>query len=97
MLGARQERRNYSEVKKWFVAAFLAIGTTFSASAAENYFVTVDTVGNCSVVQSMPGTGLSAGKTAIGETDGYDSMYAAKKFLDEVRNDTSKCKGVVAG
>jgi hypothetical protein len=84
-------------MKKWIVAGLLAIGATVPAFAAEKYFVTVDTVGNCSVVQSMPGSGLSAGKTAIGETDGYDSMDAAKKFLDEVRNDTSKCKGVVAG
>jgi hypothetical protein len=84
-------------MKKWIVAGFLAIGPTVPAFAAEKHFVTVDTVGNCSVVQSMSGTGLSAGKTAIGEPDGYDSMDAAKKFLDEVRNDTSKCKGVVAG
>jgi hypothetical protein len=75
-------------MKTLIVAGLLAIGATAPAFAAEKYFVTVDTVGNCSVVQSMPGTGLSAGKTAIGDTNGYG---------DEVRNDTSKCKGVVAG
>ena len=61
------------------------------------YFVTVDTVGNFSVVRSAPGTGMSAGKTAIGNADGYDSMDAARKFLEEVKNDDSQCKGVVAG
>jgi hypothetical protein len=39
----------------------------------------------------------SAGKTAIGNAGGYDSLEAAKQFLDEIRNDESKCKGVVAG
>ena len=67
------------------------------AMAAEKYFVTVDTVGNCSIVQSLPGTGMSAGKKAIGNTDGYASMDDAKKYLDEIRNDDAQCKGVVAG
>jgi hypothetical protein len=81
------------EMKKWFVASLLVIGLTPVALAAEKFFVTVDTVGNCSVHQSKP----SAGKTAIGDTSGYDSLEAAKQFLDEIRNDQSKCKGVVAG
>jgi hypothetical protein len=60
------------------------------ALAAEKYFVTVDTVGNCSIVQSV-----SAGKEAIGKTDGYASMEDAKAYLDEIKGD--KCEGVVAG
>jgi hypothetical protein len=58
--------------------------------AAEKYFVTVDTVGHCSIVRSLPDTGMSAGKEAIGTTDGYASMEDAKKYLDE-------SKGVAAG
>jgi len=84
-------------MKKWMIGGLLTILTTSSAFAAEKYFITVDTVGNCSVVRSMPGTGQSVGKTAIGDTNGYDSMESAKKFLDEIRDDSSKCKGVVAG
>jgi len=80
-------------MKKWIVANRLIIGMTPAVLAAEKFFVTVDTVGNCSVHQSPP----SAGKTAIGHTGGYDSLEAAKQFLDEIRNDESKCKGVVAG
>jgi hypothetical protein len=80
-------------MKKWFVASLFVIGLSPAALAAEKFFVTVDTVGNCSVHQSPP----SAGKTAIGNTGGYDSLEAAKQFLDEIRNDESKCKGVVAG
>jgi hypothetical protein len=86
-----------AEMKKWIVTSALVLGMAGSAFAAEKYFVTVDTVGNCSVVRSAPGTGLSAGKSAIGNADGYDSMDAARKFLDEVKSDGSQCKGVVAG
>jgi hypothetical protein len=84
-------------MKRLIVASVLTFGLAAPALAAEKYFVTVDTVGNCSVVKSIPGTGHSAGKEAIGNTDGYASMEDAKKYLDEVRDDDSKCKGVVAG
>jgi hypothetical protein len=86
-----------AEMKIWIVTTLLVIGAATSAFAAEKFFVSVDTVGNCSLVRSAPGTGLSAGKTAIGNTDGYDSIEAAREFLDKVRNDASQCKGVVAG
>jgi hypothetical protein len=75
----------------------LFAGLTTPSLAAEKYFVTVDTVGNCSIVLDMPGTDLSAGKTAIGNAEGYGSIEDAKKFLDQVRDDTSKCKAVVVG
>ena len=78
-------------MKKCVVASLLAMGLATPALAAEKVFMTVDTVGNCSVVYGKPG----AGKSVIGETGGYDSVDAAKKALDEVRNDESKCKGVV--
>jgi len=79
-------------MKKHVVAAsLLAICLATPVLAAEKYFMTVDTVGNCSVVQGAP----SAGQTALGETGGYDSADAAKKALDDVRKDESKCKGVV--
>jgi len=68
----------------------LAIALAAPAWAAEKYFVTVDTVGNCSIVQSV-----SAGKEAIGNADGYASMEGAKAYLDEIKDD--KCKGVVVG
>lgn len=84
-------------MKKLIVTSLLAIGLTSPALAAEKYFVTVDTVGNCSVVLDMPGTDLSAGKKAIGNTDGYETMEAAQKYLAEIRDDESKCKGVVVG
>jgi hypothetical protein len=80
-------------MKKCVVATLLAFGMASSAWAAteDMWFVTVDTVGNCSVGQGKP----SAGQTALGETAGYASKDDAKKALDGVRGDNSKCKGVV--
>jgi hypothetical protein len=82
-------------MKRSIVASLLVIGLATPVLAAEKFFITVDTVGNCSIVQSLPNTGLSAGKEAIGNTGGYDSMEAAQKFLAEIRDE--KCEGVVAG
>ena len=81
-------------MKQFVVASALIIGLITPAFAAVKYFVTVDTVGNCSVVEGGA-TGLSAGKTALGEAGGYGSMADAEKFLSEIRKDTSKCKGAV--
>ena len=82
-------------MKQFVVASVLAIASlTTPAVAAVKYFVTVDTVGNCSVVEGGA-TGLSAGKTVLGETGGYGSMADAEKYLGEIRKDTSKCKGIV--
>jgi hypothetical protein len=78
-------------MKAYIVAAILTVGLALPALAAEKFFMTVDTVGNCSVVQGGP----SAGQTAFGETGGYDTAEAADKALAEARKDTEKCKGVV--
>jgi hypothetical protein len=80
-------------MKKCVVASVLVFGLTGAAWAAteDNWFVTVDTVGNCSVSQGKP----SEGQTAMGDAGGYASAEDAKKALDGVRGDESKCKGVV--
>ncbi|ODR98333.1 hypothetical protein AUC69_10690 [Methyloceanibacter superfactus] len=83
-------------MKTLIVASLLAIGLATPAMAAgEKYFVTVDTVGMCSVILDIPGTELSAGKTSIGAAEGYDSMDDAKAALAEIKDE--KCKGVVVG
>jgi hypothetical protein len=78
-------------MKKCVVASLLVFGMATAAFAAtENkWFVTIDTVGNCSVSQGKP----SAGQEAMGETGGYASAEDAKKHLDSIRSD--KCEGVV--
>ncbi|MCJ7597457.1 MAG: hypothetical protein MUO41_02285 [Methyloceanibacter sp.] len=78
-------------MKKYAIASLLAFGLATPVFAANPYFVTVDTVGNCSVLEGMP----SAGQSAIAETAGYASKADAEKALAEVRKDESKCKGVV--
>ena len=78
-------------MKAYVVAVLIAFALAMPALAAERFFVTVDTVGNCSVVQGEP----SAGQKSIGESGGYDSAEMAAKALKEVRNDADQCKGVV--
>ena len=72
-------------------AATAAVLASTPAAAASQYYVTVDTVGNCSVSDGKP----SAGQTALGETDGYANKGDADKKLAEIRDDASVCKGVV--
>jgi len=62
-----------------------------NAVAEAMYFVTVDTVGNCSVSQGKP----SAGQKALGEASGYENMADAEAKLKEIRSDESTCRGVV--
>lgn len=80
-------------MKKVIVASVLVFGMSTAAWAAtENkWFVTVDTVKNCSISHGKP----SAGQTALGETGGYASEDDAKKFLDSIRGDSAQCAGVV--
>ena len=80
-------------MQKYLIAGALVLGLGSAAWAAteDKWFVTVDTVGNCSVAQGKP----SAGQIAMLETGGYDTMEAAREALAQIRNDADKCKGVV--
>jgi len=88
-------------MKKLIVTSVLATGlfaagpATTAMAADEKYFVTVDTVGMCSVILDIPGTELSAGKTSIGAAEGYDTMEDAKAALAKIKDE--KCEGVVVG
>lgn len=78
-------------MKRVVVASLLVVGLSLPAFAATKWYVVVDTVKNCSVVEG----GTSAGLTKIGNEDGYDSPDAAGEALSEVRKDTGTCVGVV--
>jgi hypothetical protein len=67
------------------------MSTAAFAATEDKWFVTVDTVGNCSIAQGKP----SEGQTALGETGGYASVEAARSHLDSIRDDETHCKGVV--
>jgi hypothetical protein len=74
-------------------ATLLLVAVASPALAAENakWFLVVDTVGNCSVIEGSVG----AGKTALGEQDGYASKDEAMKALDELANAKDTCEGIV--
>ena len=77
-------------MKTQLLATLFVLGLVVPAWAMEaNYFVTIDTVGNCSVAHGKP----SAGQEPLGESAGYASYEDAKASLDGIRDD--KCEGVV--
>ena len=76
-------------MRKYGLAALFVVAFAFPASAATKYFVVVDTVTNCSVIEGNPSAGLTPIK------DGYDSKDAAKEALKGVRDDAAQCAGVV--
>jgi hypothetical protein len=69
-----------------------AIGVAAPALAAgTKYYVEMDTVGNCSVVDSKPSA--HAGMKILGNQGGYASKEEATKALQALPK--NKCKGVV--
>jgi hypothetical protein len=78
-------------MKRAVLAGLLVVGLSLPAFADTKWFVVVDTVKNCSVVEG----GTSAGLTRIGNADGYDSEDAANEALKGVRDDAGQCAGVV--
>ncbi len=78
-------------MRQYVIAGFLTVALASPALAANSYFVVVDTVKNCSVIEGNP----SAGLTPIANKDGYESKEAAQEALKGVRDDAAQCAGVV--
>ena len=79
-------------MKKTAMVMVALVGIAAPALAAgAKYYVEMDTVGNCSVVDSKPST--SAGMTILGDKNGYASKEDATKALKALPK--GKCKGVV--
>jgi hypothetical protein len=79
-------------MKKSPLVLIALIGMVTTAVAAEaTYYVEIDTVGNCSVVDSKPSA--SAGMTILGDQNGYASKEDATKAFKALPE--GKCKGVV--
>jgi len=70
--------------------ALIGLATPALAASAR-YYLEIDTVGNCSVVDSKPGE--HAGMTILGDKNGYASTEDAAKALKALPKD--KCKGIV--
>ncbi|HMK41188.1 MAG TPA: hypothetical protein VK451_06475 [Methyloceanibacter sp.] len=73
-----------------FVIALISLAVPALAAGAK-FYVEMDTVGNCSVVDSKPSA--SAGMTILGDKNGYTSKEDATKALKALPS--GKCKGVV--
>jgi hypothetical protein len=76
---------------KIIIAIALTALTTPVLAANARFFLEIDTVGNCSVVDSKPGE--HAGMTILGDKNGYVSKQDAAKALKALPKD--KCKGIV--
>lgn len=73
-----------------FVIALISL-TLPALAAGAKFYVEMDTIGNCSVVDSKPSA--SAGMTILGDKNGYTSKEDATKALKALPK--GKCKGVV--
>jgi hypothetical protein len=62
-----------------------------TAAAGAKYYVEIDTVGNCSVVDSKPSA--NSGMKMLGDKSGYASKEVATKALNGLPKE--KCKGIV--
>ena len=76
--------------KVMITIALIGLATPALAAGAR-YYLEIDTVGNCSVVDSKPGE--HAGMTILGDKSGYASKEDAAKALKALPKD--KCKGIV--
>jgi hypothetical protein len=69
----------------------LALASSALAAAAAKYYVVIDTVGNCAVVDSKPAG--HAGMSILGDKGGYAAKDAADKALKALPK--GKCTGIV--
>jgi hypothetical protein len=83
------EQGRIRDMRKCAIASMLMFTLATSALAAgAKYYVEMDTVGNCSVVDSKPSA--SSGMKIMGDKGGYASKEDAGKALKGL-----KCKGIV--
>jgi hypothetical protein len=75
---------------RFAIAGVFTLVLVSSALGATKYYVVIDTVGNCAVIDSKPSD--HAGMKVLGDKGGYTSKDAADKALKGLG---SKCKGVV--
>jgi hypothetical protein len=76
-------------MKPYFTTSLLLVALATPALAAE-HFAVVDTVGNCSVIDTKPSPYNISGLKVLGDQSGYSSPQAAEKALN---SDSSQCKG----
>jgi hypothetical protein len=77
-------------MKSYVAAGLLLIALTTPAFAAEHYAV-VDTVGNCSVIDTKPSPYNISGLKILGEKSGYSDIASATKVFKS----STQCKGII--
>jgi len=78
-------------MKTYLTASLLLVALATPAFAAE-HFAVVDTVGNCSVIDTKPSPYNVSGLKILGNERGYSSPATAEKAL---KSDSSRCKGMI--
>jgi hypothetical protein len=76
-------------MKRYVAATLLIVGLAAPAFAAEHYAV-MDTVGNCSVIDTLPSH--VSGLKILGDKSGYGSPNAAEKAF---KSGGSDCKSLI--
>ena len=86
-----ENKEGANVMRKCAIASVLVVALATSAFAAgAKYYVEIDTVGNCSVVNSKPSA--TSGMKIMGDKGGYASKEDATKALKGLTK--GKCKGI---
>jgi hypothetical protein len=88
----RISREGVRLMQKYLVAAAFVLATAAPALAAE-HFAVVDTVGNCSVIDTKPSPHDISGLRVLGNKSGYSNPSGATQAL---KSEGSLCKGTIA-
>ena len=78
-------------MQKYLIATAFVLAAATPALAAE-HFAVVDTVGNCSVIDTKPSPRDISGLKILGDRSGYSSPAAAEQAL---HSDSSVCQGMI--
>jgi hypothetical protein len=78
-------------MQKYLIATTFVLAAVTPAFAAERFAV-VDTVGNCSVIDTKPSPRDISGLKILGDQSGYSSSTTAEQAL---HSDSSVCKGMI--
>ena len=79
-------------MKSYMVAGLLLVALATPALAVGQHFAVVDTVGNCSVIDTKPSPYDISGLKILGDKIGYSSPAAAEKVF---KSGHSECKAMI--
>jgi hypothetical protein len=79
-------------MKPYVAAGLLIVALATPAVAAGQHYAVVDTVGNCSVINTKPSPFNISGLKILGDKIGYSSPATAEKVL---KSGNWECKGMI--